>query len=322
MTPSSTPRSHYLLNIPFIVGLTVLLLNDHWLKAAFGNWYTGKLSDFAGILIFPLFLQFLFRFRRSEWAIVLTVVGFSLWKSPLADTFIAWINTVPGFQIARVVDYTDLWAFAMLPLSYWVLSGGAGLHLNRQLVRTATSTSLLLVSLFAFVATSQEDDIYLSDDSDTISCCTYAPTLSALGDGNIFIPSAFTPDGDGVNDFFQVVANPGIAQIDTFEIRRLENDSLIFLATNITNINPTTGWDGMVNDTIVPARYSYRIQLTANDNTTDVYDGIVCCFPCAEPSGFAEPLNLGSCIFATQYDPSSGTFNSNTPSGEALDCFE
>ncbi len=322
MTPISTPRSHYLLNFAFLLGLSVLLLNDHWLKATFGNALTGKLSDFAGVLIFPLFLQFIFRFKHLEWPIILTILGFTLWKSPLADSFIALVNELPGYQISRVVDYSDLWAFAILPITYWVLKGGAGLRLNRTAVRTYASVSLMIVSVFAFVATSQEDDIFLDDESDTISCCALSPTLSALGDGNIFIPSAFTPDGDGVNDFFQVVANPGIAQIDTFEIRGLENDSIVFLATNITNITPTTGWDGVVNDTIVPARYLYSIQITADDNTTDRYDGVVCCLPCAEPAGVAEPLNLGSCIFSTQFDPSAGTFSSEIDSGETLDCFD
>ena len=31
----------------FLVALAVLLANDLWWKAAFGNWLTGKLSDFA-----------------------------------------------------------------------------------------------------------------------------------------------------------------------------------------------------------------------------------------------------------------------------------
>lgn len=322
MAPKLSSRSQYLLNVSFILGLVVLLLNDHYLKAAFGNWYTGKLSDFAGILIFPLFLQFLFRFRQVAWPVLFTVVGFLFWKSPLADPLIAWINTIPGYHISRVVDYTDLWAFTILPITYWALQGGGGLRLKAAATPQWASISLLIISSFAFVATSTEDDIFLADDSDTISCCALSPTLSTLGDGNIFIPSAFTPDGDGVNDVFQVVGNPGIAQIDTFEIRSLDNDSLLFLATDITDISSTTGWDGVVNDTIVPAQYFYRIQLTANDGTTDSYDGLVCCFPCAEPTGVAEPLNLESCIFATQYDTANGTFSSNTPSSEALDCFD
>ncbi|MFL5319217.1 MAG: hypothetical protein ACJ790_06135 [Myxococcaceae bacterium] len=37
-----------------IAALLVLLLNDHWLKHAHPSWLTGKLSDFAGLLLAPI----------------------------------------------------------------------------------------------------------------------------------------------------------------------------------------------------------------------------------------------------------------------------
>ena len=39
----------------FLVGLGILLLNDFYLKYAFSNAFTGKLSDVAGLFIFPFF---------------------------------------------------------------------------------------------------------------------------------------------------------------------------------------------------------------------------------------------------------------------------
>jgi hypothetical protein len=35
----------------------VLVLNDHWAKPMWSNWWTGKISDVAGLIFFPLFLQ-------------------------------------------------------------------------------------------------------------------------------------------------------------------------------------------------------------------------------------------------------------------------
>lgn len=46
-----------LLHPAVLSAIAVLVLNDHVLKAAFHNPLTGKLSDFAGLLFFPLFLQ-------------------------------------------------------------------------------------------------------------------------------------------------------------------------------------------------------------------------------------------------------------------------
>jgi hypothetical protein len=42
------PNKNLLFNPLFIIGLPVLLINDHYLKWMFHNWATGKLSDFAG----------------------------------------------------------------------------------------------------------------------------------------------------------------------------------------------------------------------------------------------------------------------------------
>jgi hypothetical protein len=40
-----------------ITAVVVLVLNDHWWKTAYPSWLTGKLSDFAGLVFFPLLLQ-------------------------------------------------------------------------------------------------------------------------------------------------------------------------------------------------------------------------------------------------------------------------
>ncbi|WP_434381180.1 hypothetical protein [Melittangium boletus] len=43
---------------PLVLGaVALLILNDHWFKAAWPSWWTGKLSDVAGLAMFPLLLQ-------------------------------------------------------------------------------------------------------------------------------------------------------------------------------------------------------------------------------------------------------------------------
>lgn len=51
-----TPGGGLLHPVP-LVAIATLVINDHWLKAAYGTWWTGKLSDVAGMLFFPLLLQ-------------------------------------------------------------------------------------------------------------------------------------------------------------------------------------------------------------------------------------------------------------------------
>ena len=42
-------------NVPFLICLIGLLLNDFYFKAAYPNWLTGKLPDFCGLFVFALF---------------------------------------------------------------------------------------------------------------------------------------------------------------------------------------------------------------------------------------------------------------------------
>lgn len=39
-----------------VVALVALIVNDHWLKAAYPSWLTGKISDIAGLIVAPVLL--------------------------------------------------------------------------------------------------------------------------------------------------------------------------------------------------------------------------------------------------------------------------
>lgn len=47
-------RAGYLLHPSLLFALVLWLMNDHIFKAAFPGWWTGKLSDVAGLAVFPL----------------------------------------------------------------------------------------------------------------------------------------------------------------------------------------------------------------------------------------------------------------------------
>src|SRR5689334_17922691 len=55
-----------LLSPTFLAAVTVLVANDHWLKGAalLPAWLTGKLSDFAGLVVAPLLAVTLLGARR------------------------------------------------------------------------------------------------------------------------------------------------------------------------------------------------------------------------------------------------------------------
>jgi hypothetical protein len=112
----SSRNNALIFNWIFIPGLVLLLLNDHYLKWEFSNWITGKISDFIGLLIFPMFLQFWFP-RLSRISILLTGLLFIFWKLPVSEPFITLYNKVAIIPITRTVDYSDFIALSVLPLA-------------------------------------------------------------------------------------------------------------------------------------------------------------------------------------------------------------
>ncbi len=142
----------------FLSGLCILLLNDLVLKDLYGNWLTGKLSDFAGLLIFPLFWTAIFP-RHKIIIFWLTGLLFIIWKSPYSQNLIDLWNSMSPYTISRVVDYTDLISLTILPLSFKIEAQKEKL-LN---IRLAPIIPLAL-STFAFIATSEGPKTCFSDN--------------------------------------------------------------------------------------------------------------------------------------------------------------
>ncbi len=60
---------------------------------------------------------------------------------------------------------------------------------------------------------------------------------------DVYIPNAFSPDGDGVNDYFFINANQSVARIKTFKVFNRWG-ALMYEATDLAANQATTGWDG------------------------------------------------------------------------------
>jgi|GEM_PF-351150 len=104
-------------NIPFLVCLVLLFLNDFYFKFEYHNWLTGKLSDFCGLFVFARFWTACFPDKKQT-IYFSTAITFIIWKSPYSQGFIDFFSN-NFFTIHRVVDYTDLIALSILPISYF-----------------------------------------------------------------------------------------------------------------------------------------------------------------------------------------------------------
>ena len=104
----------------FSIGL--LLLNDHCLKTLIPSWFTGKLSDLAGLFFFPFLLAAVLSVFRAaptttgRLAFALTAVWFAAAKAtPWGHAFTVWIaSALLGCSVAVQLDPTDLVALVVL----------------------------------------------------------------------------------------------------------------------------------------------------------------------------------------------------------------
>jgi hypothetical protein len=139
-------RNDILVSPGFLIGLLVLLANDFFFKDYFHNALTGKLSDIAGLFIFPLFISVLLR-SQSKLIFFGVAVFFIYWKSPLSEGLLNGLSFLSGLHFERVVDYSDLLCLPVLIGSYrYMISEHVRIYFPRVIV--------LLSSAFAFMATS------------------------------------------------------------------------------------------------------------------------------------------------------------------------
>lgn len=141
----------------WLVALGLLVLNDHVLKhSELAGAFTGKLSDFAGMIVAPVLLAAILRVRteRGLWicaAAVGTVFAAINLSPELAAT---WDAAVSGIALPyhTTPDPTDLMALAALPVGVWLLQPACtldGRHTRRRLGYAAA-----IVGAAACVATS------------------------------------------------------------------------------------------------------------------------------------------------------------------------
>lgn len=153
-------KKNYMRNIPllfhpvFIISLCALLLNDFYLKSHYGNILTGKLSDFSGLIVFPIFFAVVFP-SSKKWITLVTAGLFLLWKTPVVTPIIDWFNTYAFFTINRVIDYTDYLALLILPMAHRIINTEERNETNRHFMTTVLRFGLLGTTGFAICATSQ-----------------------------------------------------------------------------------------------------------------------------------------------------------------------
>jgi hypothetical protein len=144
----------------FWLALVVLVVNDHLLKGSglLPGWLTGKLSDFAGLVVAPVLLASLLRASRPAsratcFAVVYGVFA-AIKLSPAAARALEELMRHVGIDWRLWSDPSDLVAVSVLPLAWWALGPS-----SRPAERTGNRLWLLerlggIAAILACLATS------------------------------------------------------------------------------------------------------------------------------------------------------------------------
>ena len=105
--------------------------------------------------------------------------------------------------------------------------------------------------------------------------CTVTDTVVVVVDRikHIFIPNAFTPNEDGINDIFYIFGGLSAGQINTFSIHDRWGET-VFRADNFQPNDPSFGWDGRFRGKPMnPGVFVYYAQIEFIDGTKIEYKG-------------------------------------------------
>lgn len=136
---------------------------------------------------------------------------------------------------------------------------------------------------------------------------TFTSYVTYLLDSNnfpyLYIPNAFTPNGDGVNDLFFAIGN-GFYR---YHLVIKDGGTTVF-----ETFNKNEGWDGTINGSIPDCtNFDYILDVTFYDGGTAHLEGEATLFKTSCPDNFK------NCRFGSQFDGAG--FNPNI-AGEAINC--
>ena len=116
---------------------------------------------------------------------------------------------------------------------------------------------------------------YLLTARNETNCTDTALVIIRTNANGVYIPDAFTPNIDGLNDWLYVLGGKDIITIKSFLVYNRWGQK-VFEAKNSQPNLPTAGWNGKIESRDAePGTYVYNINIAFANGTDKLYKGTV-----------------------------------------------
>lgn len=110
---------------------------------------------------------------------------------------------------------------------------------------------------------------------DTVTLCRAVDSvrITVIKDYQVFVPNVFSPDFDGINDYFTVYSDERVANIRQFLVFDRQGN-LVFQREDMQPNDDLQGWDGTIDGKKAPVGvYGYLVEIKYIDRTTQIVKG-------------------------------------------------
>ncbi len=145
-----------------------------------------------------------------------------------------------------------------------------------ETVRWTMNTSLSCTDCIRSVVTPTYTDQYFLIAQNEYQCTdTASAIVRTISNNDFYIPTAFTPNGDRLNDIFYIIGGKRVKQLKDFVIFSRWGER-IFEVHNVPPNDPQFGWNGLMRGAKAEAgTYVYQVVGQMEDGKTELRKGTI-----------------------------------------------